>query len=209
EALLPLDAPLSIDTRSARVAAACLAAGASWINDVSALSDPAMAPTVAAAGADLCLMHSRGTPADMQRRTGYRHLLGEVIDELAGRCRLALAAGVAPARIQVDPGIGFAKDAEQSLALLGRCGALRGLGFPLLVGPSRKSCLVAALGERPPRQRDAGSAGVAALAAAQGAAWLRLHRGGELWDAVLAAAAAGAAARVLRPAEDAVPEVTG
>lgn len=197
EALAPLGAPLSIDTRSALVAEQCLAAGASMINDVSGLSDPAMAEIVAEAGAALCVMHSRGTPATMGQQTGYRFVLGAVIDELARPLQAALAAGVAPAKLLVDPGIGFAKDAEQSLALLGRTRSFRALGLPVLVGPSRKSCLGAVLGERAPRDRDGATAGAAALAASQGAAMLRLHRGGEVWDAVLAAAAAARAAHAL------------
>lgn len=198
--VLPLGAPVSIDTRSAVVAEACLAAGASMINDVSGLGDPAMAEVVAAAGAELCVMHMRGTPATMAAQTDYSFLLGEVLDELAARVAVARAAGIQPARLLIDPGIGFAKTAEQSLALLGQAGAFRALGFRLLVGPSRKSCLGAAIGERPPRERDAATAGVAALAAAQGAAFLRLHRGGAVWDAVLAAAAAARAARAALPA---------
>jgi len=199
EALLPLGAALSVDTRSALVAEACLAAGASMINDVSGLSDPAMAAVVADAGAELCVMHSRGTPATMRQQTDYRYLLGAVMDELAPRLRSALDAGVAPERLLVDPGLGFAKDAAQSLELLGWTGSLRAFGLRVLVGPSRKSCLDAALGPREPLERDGGTAGAAALAAAQGAAILRLHRGGEVWDAVLAASAAARAAAAAAP----------
>ena len=199
EALRPLGAALSVDTRSALVAEACLAAGASMINDVSGLSDPAMATVAADAGAELCVMHSRGTPATMRQQTDYRYLLGAVMDELAPRLRSALDAGVAPERLLVDPGLGFAKDAAQSLELLGWTGSLRAFGLRVLVGPSRKSCLDAALGPREPLERDGGTAGAAALAAAQGAAILRLHRGGEVWDAVLAASAAARAAAAAAP----------
>lgn len=189
-------ARLSVDTRSAAVAAACLDAGAHMVNDVSALADPGMGPLVAARGCPVVLLHTRGTPAEMGGRALYRHLLGETADELAAAVRRALQAGIRPEQIHLDPGIGYAKTAQQSLELLGRLRALRALGFPLLVGPSRKSFLAAVLGERPPQERDGGTAGAAALCAAQGAAILRLHRGGDTWDAARVAAAAAAAARL-------------
>ncbi len=195
EAVSASGIPWSVDTRSARVAAFALEAGARMVNDVSGLSDPELAPLVAAQGAELVLMHMRGTPEDMQERTAYRFLLGEVADELARSRNRALRAGVQPERIVLDPGFGFAKTARQSLELLGRLGALRALGHALLAGPSRKSFLGLALGERPPRERDGGTAGAAALAAAQGAEILRLHRGGAVWEAALAAAAAAREAR--------------
>ncbi len=199
EAVQDLGPALSVDTRSATVAAACLAAGASMVNDVSALSDPEMAAVAAAAGARLVLMHMRGTPADMQRRCRYAFLLGQVADELAARVPRALAAGVPATRILLDPGFGFAKDAGQTLELLGRLDALRALGFPILAGPSRKSFLAAVLPGLAPAARDAATAGAAALCAARGAAILRLHRGQPAWDALRAAHAAGAAAHALDP----------
>lgn len=194
-ALRPLGAPLAVDTRSARVAAACLDAGAEWINDVSGLAhDPAMAPLAAARGCRLVLMHLRGSPETMRDHAHYRFLLGEVADELAARVRRGLDAGMNREQIVLDPGIGFAKDAAHSRALVGGFGALRALGFPLLAGPSRKSFLADLAPAAPPAGRDALSAGAAALCAAQGAAWLRLHDGGG-WDAVRAAAACARAAR--------------
>jgi dihydropteroate synthase len=194
EALAPIDLPLSVDTRDAEVARRCLEAGADMVNDVSGLADPGMAPLLAATGTPAVLMHLRGTPEDMQERTGYRHLLGEVADELMSSVARARAAGVDPARLILDPGIGFAKDAVQSRELVARGGALRALGLPLLFGPSRKSFMADTLPGRRPDQRDAGTAGAAALCAAQGASWLRLHRGGRSWDAVKVAAAAARAA---------------
>jgi dihydropteroate synthase len=178
--------PLSIDTRSAAVAEACLQAGASWINDVSGLGDPQMAPLLARSGAPVFLMHLRGTPADMNERAHYRHLLGEVADELAARVSAALAAGVAASQIVLDPGIGFAKNAEQSAELVRHCGALRALGLPLLIGPSRKSYLATAVGGDAPARasnRDAATVDAAAQCGTQGAAWLRLHRGGAALEA--------------------------
>lgn len=194
EALAPVGLPLSVDTRDAEVARRCLEAGADMVNDVSGLADPGMAPLLAATGAPAVLMHLRGTPEDMQERTGYRHLLGEVADELMSSVARAGAAGVDPARLILDPGIGFAKDAVQSRELVARGGALRALGLPLLFGPSRKSFMADTLPGKRPDQRDAGTAGAAALCAAQGASWLRLHRGGRSWDAVKVAAAAARAA---------------
>jgi dihydropteroate synthase len=194
-ALRPLGATLCVDTRSARVAAACLDAGVAWINDVSGLAhDPGMAPLAAARGCRTLLMHLRGTPADMRERTGYRHLLGEVADELAACVRRGLDAGMNREQIVLDPGIGFAKDAAQSRALVARLGALRALGFPLLAGPSRKSFLAGLAAGAAPADRDRLTIGAAALCAAQGAAWLRLHDGSG-WEAVRAAAACARAAR--------------
>jgi dihydropteroate synthase len=190
-----LGLPCSADTRSARVAEACLDAGARIINDVSGLTaDPGMAPLAAARGCTTILMHARGEPANMAAHAHYRHLLGEVADELGLRVQAALRAGMNKEQIVLDPGIGFAKSAAQSRALLARCGALRALGFPLLVGPSRKSFLADLAPGAAPDQRGTVSLGAAALAAAQGAAWIRLHDGAG-WDAVRAAAACARAAR--------------
>lgn len=190
DALRGLGLPLSVDTRSARVAEACLDAGASILNDVSGLrEDPDMAGLAAARGCTVILMHMRGSPSDMREHARYRHLLGEVADELMERVQTGLRAGMTREQIVLDPGIGFAKDAAQSRELVGRCEALRALGFPLLMGPSRKSFLAELAPAGPaPTARDAASLGIAALCAAQGAAWIRLHDGAG-WDAVRAAAA--------------------
>lgn len=208
EALSVLDMPLSVDTRSAEVAKRCLAEGVRMINDVSALEDPEMAEVLAAHEVPVVLMHMRGTPATMQQHNQYRHLLGEVADELMQKVAEATAAGIAPSRLILDPGIGFAKDAAQSQTLLSHGGALRALGFPLLFGPSRKSFMATALPGKQPHQRDGGTAGAAALCAQQGAAWIRLHRGGRIWDAVQVAAQctrAGATASHLTPCEPSWP----
>lgn len=199
EALRELGLPLSVDTRSARVASACLDAGAAMINDVSGLrDDPDMAPLAAARGCPVFLMHLRGSPADMRERAVYRHLLGEIADELMERVQAGLRAGMNKEQIVLDPGIGFAKNAAQSRELVARCGAFRALGFPLLLGPSRKSFLAGFEAEDtptlPPAARDAASLGAAVLCAAQGAAWLRMHDGSG-FAAVRAAAACARAAR--------------
>jgi len=189
ENLLPLGLPLSIDTRSAVVAKACLDAGAQKINDVSGLADPAMAPLIAARGCQIFAMHMRGTPADMQEHCNYRYLLGELADEMMQICCTAMDAGVEPQQLVLDPGIGFAKTAAQSREIIANLGVLRALGLPLLAGPSRKSFMADTLPHCRPDQRDGGSTGAAALCAAQGVSFLRLHRGGHVWDAVRVAAA--------------------
>ena len=189
ESLLQFQTPLSIDTRSAEVAARCLDAGASMINDVSGLSDPNMAPLLAENGCKTVLMHMRGTPATMQKHTAYSHLLGEVFDELMVLAQRALGSGMAAEQIILDPGIGFAKTAIQSQQLIAKFECFRALGFPLLAGPSRKSFMTDLLPGVSAAQRDGGTAGAAALCAAQGAAYLRLHRGGKSVDAFKVAAA--------------------
>ncbi len=139
-------APISIDTRRASVARAALAAGADLVNDISGLSDPVMAELVADVGVPVVLMHMRGTPADMAERAVYRDVVGEVERELAEALERAVRAGVREERVVLDPGLGFAKRAEHSLALLAALPRLRRLGRPLLVGPSRKSFLGAVTG---------------------------------------------------------------
>ncbi len=139
-------APISVDTRKAEVARAALAAGANMINDVSALADPALREVAAASGVPTVLMHMRGTPADMARRAVYADVVGEVERELAEALARAVKGGVREDQIILDPGLGFAKTAEQSLALLAGLPRLRALGRPLLVGPSRKSFIGAATG---------------------------------------------------------------
>ncbi|MBT3340928.1 MAG: dihydropteroate synthase [Planctomycetes bacterium] len=174
---------ISIDTQSAVVAKACLGAGANMINDVSALSDPEMAQVAAAANAKLTIMHMRGTPADMQERTQYDFLLGDVFDELLLRAHRAMISGVSPKRLFLDPGIGFSKTAEQSQRLMGQLHIWRASGFQSLAGPSRKSFMAPFLNNAEPNQRDLGTAGAAALCASAGVDVIRLHTGEKIWDA--------------------------
>ena len=131
--------PISVDTRKPEVARAALAAGANMVNDVSGLADPALREIVATSGCPAVLMHMRGTPADMSSRAVYDDVVGEVERELGEALARATRAGVREDRIFLDPGLGFAKTAEQSLVLLAELPSLRRLGRPLLVGPSRKS----------------------------------------------------------------------
>ena len=168
--------PLSIDTRKAAVAQAALAAGAGIVNDVSALTfDAGLAGVVAAAEVPLVLMHARGTPATMQDDPVYDDVLLDVYDWLEGRIAAAEAAGIARARIVVDPGIGFGKTAAHNLALIRGLALFHGLGCPVLLGASRKRFIGTISGEDRADRRVAGSLAVALAGAAQGAQLLRVH----------------------------------
>ena len=167
-------APISIDTSKPEVARAALGAGADLVNDVRALAAPGMAELVAGSGAAAVLMHMRGTPADMQSRARYRDVVGEVAAELREAVRRAVAAGVSEDRILLDPGIGFAKTASQSLAVLAGLGRLRELGRPLLVGPSRKSFIGEVTGAAVDDRLPGTLAAVAACVLA-GAEFVRVH----------------------------------
>ncbi|HYY53129.1 MAG TPA: dihydropteroate synthase [Myxococcales bacterium] len=165
--------PISIDTTKAAVAASALDAGAEIVNDVSGLArDPEMRR--AASGAALCLMHMRGTPADMQSRATYSDLHGEVAQELTEALERARAAGIADDQLSLDPGLGFAKTGVQNLTLLRRLREHTQLGRPLIVGASRKSFIGAATG-RPAPERLFGSVAAAVIAASNGAAVVRVH----------------------------------
>lgn len=184
------DVPISIDTRRAEVAEAALEAGASIVNDISGLADPAMAPLVARTGAGLVVGHLRGQPRTMQREIRFAHALAEVTDELAATVERAIAAGVERPRILVDPGIGFGKTAEQSAALVAASGWLRqATGCPVLIGASRKSFLRAIVGdaEQAPSQRLAGSLAAALVAVERGASVLRVHDVGDTVQALTVA----------------------
>jgi dihydropteroate synthase len=184
---LPL--PVSVDTRKAEVARAALDAGAAVVNDVSGLAyDPRVGEAVARAGAGLVLMHMRGTPREMQELARYGAVGREVAAELREAVGRARRAGVAEESIVLDPGIGFAKTADQSLQLLRDLGPVRELGFPLLVGPSRKSFLGRIL-EAEPSERTVGSAVACALAFQQGALILRVHDVAAAVEALAVAAA--------------------
>jgi dihydropteroate synthase len=169
-------ASVSVDTRNAATMQAALAAGARIVNDVSGLThDPAAAGVIAAAECPVVLMHMRGTPATMNALATYDDVALDVHDELADRIVAAEQAGIARARIILDPGIGFAKTAEQSLELLRRLRLLRGFGLPLLVGVSRKSFIGRYGDALDPRQRMPGSLAAALWAAINGASILRVH----------------------------------
>jgi len=170
-----LRVPISIDTRKAAVARFALDAGAAIVNDVSALNaDPAMAPLVAARKCAVVLMHMRGGPADHMKFARYLDVVSEVEAFLAARARDGIRAGVVPSRIILDPGLGFAKQPRHSLALLGALPRLRALGYPILVGASRKGFVRAAAGGDPAAIESATTA-VSAIAIAAGVAIVRVH----------------------------------
>jgi dihydropteroate synthase len=168
--------PLSIDTYKAVVAERALDAGATIVNDISALTyDPALANVVARRAAAVVLMHNRGRSTDMYARAVYADVAGEVAAELETRAAAAVAAGVARERIILDPGLGFAKRAEQTFAALAGLPRLAALGFPILSGPSRKSFLNLAVGDRPVEDRPWATAGAVAAAVLLGAHIVRVH----------------------------------
>jgi dihydropteroate synthase len=186
-----LEAAISIDTRKADVAVAALAAGASWVNDVTALRfDPAMAAVVARAGVPVVLMHSIANPATMQDDPAYDDVLLDVYDALAERVALAEAAGIRRENIAIDPGIGFGKTLEHNLALLARLSLFHGLGLPVLLGASRKRFIGTIAAEDEAQRRMPGSLAVALWGVAQGVQMIRVHDVGEtrqalsLWQAV-------------------------
>ncbi len=178
--------PISIETSKADVARAALDAGASIVNDVSGLRrDPALARVVADTGAALVLMHSRGTPETMAEQATYRELIPEIVAELRASIGAAQAAGVPIDRIIVDPGIGFAKAASHSYGVLAHLPALaHTVGRPMLVGASRKSFMRAALGDRPPVERDWGTAAAVTAAVLAGAHIVRVHAVAEMVQVV-------------------------
>lgn len=180
--------PISIDTRKARVAQAALELGADWINDISALGDPAMGGVVARSGAGLVLLHMQGEPATMQRAPRYDDPLAEVTGALRAAAARATAAGVDRGQILIDPGIGFGKSLEHNLALLRGLDTLCDAGFPVVLGASRKSFLgqlTAAGGEpAPPAERDAATLAVLARAHAAGVSVHRVHNVGYAMDAL-------------------------
>jgi dihydropteroate synthase len=177
-------APISIDTRRSGVARAALEAGADAVNDISALRfDPAMAGTVAAAGAGLILMHMKGDdPRTMQQDVSYKHLLADVSRELAAGVDRAVAAGIAREALAVDPGLGFGKSAQGNLSILRHLDAFRSLGLPVMVGASRKKFVRVFSGvpdDAPVADRLPGSLACAAAAERAGAALVRVHDAGE------------------------------
>jgi dihydropteroate synthase len=167
---------VSVDTRHAATMAAALDAGAVIVNDVSALAaDPASAALVAARRCPVVLMHMRGSPSKMYAEAHYDDVVTDVRRELAERIDAAERAGVERRNIVIDPGIGFAKVASQSMALLRRLPEIASLGYPVLVGVSRKSFLAEVTGEPEPRRRLAGSLAAGLFALSRCAVILRVH----------------------------------
>ena len=181
--------PISIDTSKATVARAALAAGASFVNDVTALrADREMAAVVTGSKAELCLMHMQGEPRTMQENPRYDDVVSAVKAFLEQRLAFAVGEGIAEDRIWLDPGIGFGKTLEHNLQLLRRLAEIAAIGRPVLVGASRKRFIGALTGEAE-GERLAGSLAAAVIAFERGASMLRVHEVGPTRSALLVAGA--------------------
>ena len=190
EGLAELPVQISVDTSKAVVAEAGLGAGAKMVNDVTALrGDPELAGLIAGAGADCCLMHMLGTPRTMQDDPRYDDVVSEVKSFLEERAAFAVAAGIAEERILIDPGIGFGKTGAHNLELLRRLNELTELGFPLMIGTSRKSFLGRLTGRTEPVDRLAATVASCVMAYERGASVFRVHDVAPVHDALTVAAA--------------------
>jgi dihydropteroate synthase len=179
-----MDIPISVDTYRAEVAAAALDAGANWVNDVWGLRmDPDMAPLVAERGCPVVIMHNRSKPKNVEQEThlggryvgvAYEDLLTDIRRELEESIDLALTAGVGREQIIIDPGIGFGKTVSQNLTLLNRLDYFKEMGYPILLGPSRKSFIGYTL-DLPPDERVEGTAATIAIGIDRGANIIRVH----------------------------------
>jgi dihydropteroate synthase len=185
---------LSIDTSKPAVMTAAVQAGATLINDVRALREPGALEAAAASGAAICLMHMQGEPRTMQVDPRYGHVVAEVRGFLRERAERCMAAGIARDRLVIDPGIGFGKRLEHNLALLAALPALVALGWPVLVGVSRKSMFGALLG-RAVDERVAGGVAMATAAVLSGASIVRTHDVAPTMDAIKVAVALKKAGR--------------
>lgn len=174
---------ISVDTSRSIVARAAVEAGADWVNDVTGgTGDPQMLATVAELGVPVVLMHLRGTPQTMQTLTDYEDVVGEVCQVLERQANAAIAAGVDRGAIVLDPGIGFAKTYKQNLTILRELSKVRSLGYPVLVGVSRKSFIGHILDRPNPKERVWGTGAACAAAIVGGADILRVHDVREMHD---------------------------
>lgn len=174
---------LSIDTTRVAVARSAIAAGANWLNDISGGTyEPEMLTLPGELNCPIVLMHLRGTPETMQSLTDYDDLMGELVTCLGAQAQKVIDAGAQPEQIILDPGIGFAKTYEQNIEILRQLPKLRALGYPLLVGPSRKSFIGQILDQPDPKQRVWGTAAACCGAIASGADILRVHDVAEMRD---------------------------
>ncbi|MDQ3437051.1 MAG: dihydropteroate synthase, partial [Actinomycetota bacterium] len=170
------EAVISVDTYRAGTAAAAIEAGARIINDVTALrSDPRMASVVKEAACPVILMHMKGEPKTMQSEPHYEDVVREVRDFLARRAEYAVSAGIGPENVIVDPGIGFGKNLEHNLTLLRNLDAIVDLGFPVLIGASRKTFIGRITGVQEARERAFGTVATTVLAYERGATFFRVH----------------------------------
>ncbi|MGE5361612.1 MAG: dihydropteroate synthase [Bacteroidales bacterium] len=192
-----VNVPISIDTYKARVARAAVAAGAVIVNDISGLRyDPSLGEAVADCGAALVLMHTRGRSKTMYREARYGAVASDVAAELAESIERAVASGVPFEQLVLDPGLGFAKQAEHSYAVLAGLDAIARLDRPTLVGASRKSFLTHAIGSAPPARRDWATAGAVAASVLLGAHIVRVHDVAAMRDVARVADAVLDAARL-------------
>lgn len=171
---LRFDTPLSIDTVKADVASAAIDAGATVVNDISGLQDPAMRDVIQTRNASVVIMHMQGSPQTMQHAPVYGDLIGEVSGFLASAACLAESAGIEKSRIAIDPGLGFGKTYEHNYEIIRKLRSFCDLGYPLLVGPSRKT-FVSKDASLPPKQREEGSLAACVLCACAGAHIIRVH----------------------------------
>jgi dihydropteroate synthase len=175
--------PISIDTTRAKVASAAITAGADLVNDISgATFDSQMLSVVARLEVPIILMHIRGTPETMQKMTDYQDLVGEIARFFQSRIEAAIATGISPDRLIIDPGIGFAKNYQQNIELLKRSNEFRYLGVPILIGTSRKSFIGRILDRDNPQERVWGTAATCCAAIAAGADLLRVHDVAQMYD---------------------------
>jgi dihydropteroate synthase len=185
-----VEAQISIDTSKAAVARAALDAGASLVNDVTALrGDPRMAEVVAGSGADCCLMHMLGEPRTMQAQPRYEDVVDEVKAFLEERIAFAVHEGIAGQRILLDPGIGFGKTVEHNLELLRRLDEIAAIGRPVVIGTSRKSFLGRIASAEDPHERLSGTIATNVIALERGARVFRVHDVRPVADALAVASA--------------------
>jgi dihydropteroate synthase len=189
-ALRDAGAQISVDTMKLTVAEAAVDAGATYVNDVTAFRhEPALAGFVAERGCDCCLMHMLGEPRTMQENPVYDDVVDDVRAFLEERARFAVSAGVREERIMVDPGIGFGKTLEHNLELLRRLDEIVAIGFPVVVGTSRKSFLGHLTGREDPHERVAATLATSVLALERGARVFRVHDVAPTRDALAVATA--------------------
>lgn len=179
-----INIPISIDTYNCEVAEAALDAGASIINDITALGNERMGKLAAEKQVPVILMHMQGTPATMQAEPKYKDVVSEVLDFLVQRAKQAQVFGIPKERIFIDPGIGFGKTLEHNLLLLKNIDKFVSSGYKVLVGPSRKRFIGELTGKAQPADRVFGTAATVALAVAAGVSIIRVHDVAEMADVV-------------------------
>lgn len=181
--------PVSVDTRKPEVAVRAIEAGADAINDVTGFTNPAMIDLCAAGGVGAIVMHMKGDPRSMQTNPTYRDVVREVGSFLLGRAQALEAAGVDPQSIVIDPGFGFGKTVHHNLELMNRLDEICALGYPVMLGTSRKSTLGEVSGQSDPMSRDIATATTTALGFERGARLFRVHNVVASRDALRIAAA--------------------